>query len=86
MKIPVTWFKNEDIKKFDDAISHQSEIKKLKVFSFFKIFIQSNEIFQRKDYIFYVFIASVKLSDQKAFSHDNRKFYCLFRCLSCNLK
>ena len=72
----VTCFKNHDvIKNFDDVISHQSEIKKFQVFGFFIIFIQPNDMFQTKDYVFYVFVASVKLSDRKALWDDNRKHH-----------
>ena len=39
MKITWSRFKNDDvIKNFDDAISHQSEMKKFQVFGFFIIF------------------------------------------------
>ena len=71
-----TCFKNDDvIKNIDDVISHQSEIKKFQVFGFFIIFIQPNDILQIKDYVFYVFVASVKLSNQKELWDDNRKHH-----------
>ena len=71
-----TCFKNDDvIKNIDDVISHQSEIKKFQVFGFFIIFIQPNDILQIKDYVFYVFVASVKLSNQKELWDDTRKHH-----------
>ena len=74
----VICFKNNGfIKKFDDIINHQSKIKKLQAFAFFKIFIQPNDIFQTKHYAFYVFVASVKLSDQKVLWDNTRKHHDL---------
>ena len=60
----VTCFKNNDvIKNFNRVISHQHEIKKIQVFSFFIIFIQLNDIFKTKDYVYFVFVGSLKISD-----------------------
>ena len=54
---------------------HQNEINKFQVFGFFIIFIQPNDIFQTKNYVFYVFVASVKLSDRMALWDTNRKHH-----------
>ena len=60
----VTYFKNNDvIKNFNRVISHQHKIKKIQVFSFFIIFIQLNDIFKTKDYVYFVFVGSLKISD-----------------------